>query len=290
MTESIAHTAMFFEKLKDDRVLCRLCPHNCNIPSGRTGICGVRHNHDGVLMAESYGQITSVSLDPIEKKPLARFHPGSSILSAGSYGCNFKCTFCQNHTISMCKPETVHIPPDLLVQKAVELKPQRNIGIAYTYNEPLISYEYVYDCSRLAKEYDLKNVVVTNGYIEQAPLKGLLPFIDAMNIDLKSFGDDFYSKICGGLPEHVMSTIETASKACHVEVTTLIIPDLNDSEDEMESLASWLASINPEIPLHLSRFFPKYKMQDRPPTSTGTIKALERIAGRHLKYVYTGNM
>lgn len=288
--DSNNHEAGYYEKLDGNRVLCRLCPHHCNIRPDHTGICGVRHNREGTLYAMSYGGITSVALDPIEKKPLARFNPGSMILSVGSYGCNFKCTFCQNHSISMCKPETIYISPEDLVQKALKLKPNGNIGIAYTYNEPLISYEYVYDCCVPARENGLKNVIVSNGYIEQEPLKELLPFVDAMNIDLKSFGDDFYSKICGGVPEHVRNTIETSSKSCHVEVTTLIIPGLNDSENEMDSLVSWLASVNPEIPLHLSRFFPTYKMQDRPPTPVETIRSLVRIAKQRLKYVYTGNI
>lgn len=254
-------------------------------------------------MAESYGQITSLALDPIEKKPLARFHPGSFILSAGSYGCNFRCRFCQNHTISMnrmqndsqdpCRagwPGSVYISPENLVEKALELVPEGNIGIAYTYNEPLIAYEYVYDCSRLAHEKGLKNVVVSNGYISMEPLQEILPFIDAFNIDLKSFKDEFYTKICAGMPEPVKNTIKLAAASCHVEVTTLIIPGLNDSEAEMEELSAWLSSISPDIPLHLTRFFPNYKMQDRPPTPPDTIYSLVRIAREHLKYVYTGNL
>ena len=190
----------------------------------------------------------------------------------------------------MEKPETIEIPPDLLIQKALELKPHHNIGIAYTYNEPLISYEYVYDCSKLARENGLKNVIVSNGYVSIDPLKALLPYVDAMNIDLKSFGDDFYSRICGGLPKYVRNTIEMAAGSCHVEVTTLIIPGLNDSVEEMNSLVTWLASINPEIPLHLSRFFPGFQMQDRPPTPIQTIQSLVKVAKQHMKYVYAGNI
>lgn len=297
------HPAMYYEKLDNAMVRCRLCPHCCVIRPGHAGICGVRRNDSGALIAESYGQITSLALDPIEKKPLARFHPGSFILSAGSCGCNFRCRFCQNHTISLSsvmdndqasfhgrRPDSVYVSPDVLVDKALEFVPEGNIGIAYTYNEPLIGYEYVYDCSRLAHEKGLKNVVVTNGYISHEPLQELLPFIDAFNIDLKSFRDAFYRKVCGGLSEPVKETIAAAAASCHVEVTTLIIPGLNDSDEEMEALAAWLASVSPDIPLHLSRFFPRYKMLDRPPTPPEKIYSLVDIAREHLKYVYTGNL
>lgn len=297
------HPAMYYEKLDNAMVRCRLCPHRCVLRPGHAGICGVRRNDSGALIAESYGQITALALDPIEKKPLARFHPGSFILSAGSYSCNFRCRFCQNHTISLSsvmdndqasfhgrRPDSVYVSPDILVDKALELVPEGNIGIAYTYNEPLIGYEYVYDCSRLAHEKGLKNVVVTNGYISREPLQELLPFIDAFNIDLKSFRDAFYRKVCGGLSEPVKETIAAAAASCHVEVTTLIIPGLNDSDEEMEALAAWLASVSPDIPLHLSRFFPRYKMLDRPPTPPEKIYSLVDIAREHLKYVYTGNL
>ena len=303
MASTSNHTAMYYEKLDNAMVRCRLCPHCCVIRPGHAGICGVRHNDGGTLIASSYGQITSLALDPIEKKPLARFHPGSFILSAGSYSCNFRCHFCQNHTISLSsvmdndqasfhgrRPNSVYVSPDVLVDKALELVPEGNIGIAYTYNEPLIGYEYVYDCSRLAHEKGLKNVVVTNGYISREPLQELLPFIDAFNIDLKSFRDAFYRKVCGGLSEPVKETIAAAAASCHVEVTTLIIPGLNDSDEEMEALAAWLASVSPDIPLHLSRFFPRYKMLDRPPTPPEKIYSLVDIAREHLKYVYTGNL
>jgi pyruvate formate lyase activating enzyme len=303
MVEAKQHPAMYYERLDRQRVGCFLCPHNCNIPSGHTGICGVRYNHDGTLIAESYGRITALALDPIEKKPLSRFHPGSYIHSAGSYGCNLKCSFCQNHSISMERTREdrkdpfltgrrrwVYIPPENLVEKALDLVSEGNIGIAYTYNEPLISYEYVYDCSRLAHEKGLKNALVTNGYISREPFLELLPYIDAINIDLKSFRDEFYTKICGGSPQYVKNTIEAAAESCHVEVTTLIIPGLNNSPDEMKELAAWLASINPEIPLHLSRFFPNYRMLDRPPTPPQTIYSLVSVAREYLKYVYTGNL
>lgn len=300
---AVQHPAMYYEKLDDQRVQCFLCPHRCMIRPGHTGICGVRHNRDGALIAESYGQITALALDPIEKKPMARFCPGSFILSAGSFGCNLRCSFCQNHSISMNRPRadeqesvrsgrlrSIHVSPEDLAEKALELVPEGNVGIAYTYNEPLISYEYVYDCSRLAHEKGLKNVLVSNGYVEAEPLRALLPWIDAMNIDLKSFRDGFYNRICGGSPQPVKEAIRMAAASCHVEVTTLIIPGLNDSEDEMEELAAWLSSISPEIPLHLSRFFPNYRMLDRPPTPPAKIYSLVNIAREYLKFVYTGNL
>ena len=232
-----------------------------------------------------------MALDPIEKKPLARYRPGTRILSVGSYGCNLNCPFCQNHSISMAteeSAETVFVPPEALVQKALELVPRGNIGIAYTYNEPLISYEYVTDCARLAHENGLINVLVTNGNICEEPLRELLPLIDAMNIDLKGFTDDFYKKLHGDL-ETVKQTISAASESCHVEVTTLIIPEENDGPAEMEDLSAWLAGINADIPLHISRFFPRYRYGNKCPTPVDTVYSLAEVARRHLRYVYTGN-
>lgn len=282
--------AQYFHKLDDKMVHCVLCPHDCKIKEGKRGICGVRLNIDGDLYAESYGQLSSIAMDPIEKKPLYYFYPGSQIFSVGSYGCNFSCAFCQNHHISMNRPETAYISPENVIYKAHELRKQNNIGIAYTYNEPLMSYEYVLDCSKLARTKGLKNVLVTNGYIQQAPLMEILPYIDAMNIDLKSFSQEFYRKVCNGKVEFVKKTIETAAKACHIEITTLVIPGLNDTQKEMESLSSWLASLSDEIPLHLSRFFPRYKMLDKAPTPVGTLENLVATARQHLKHVHAGNI
>lgn len=282
--------AQYYIKLEDGLVHCTLCPHNCHIENGKTGICGVRVNKGGHLYAESYGLISSMALDPIEKKPLYHFFPGSKILSAGSYGCNFRCSYCQNYSISMEKPDTVYISPESLVYKAYDLKDSGNIGLAYTYNEPFISYEYVLDCCKLAKEKKLKNVLVTNGYVQEAPLKEILPFVDAMNIDLKSFSDDFYKRICKGKVEYVKQTIEISAILCHVEVTCLIIPGLNDSEEEISALTSFIAGISSDIPLHLTRFFPRYKMTDREPTPVETLKKLYAIAKNKLKHVYLGNV
>ncbi len=254
------------------------------------GFCRARKNTDGVIKADNYGKVTSVALDPIEKKPLARFYPGSYILSVGSYGCNLRCPFCQNYSISMgTGRDHFTITPDQLTEKALELKPQGNIGVAYTYNEPLIGYEFVLDTAMSVSKVGLKNVAITNGYINQTPLKKLLPYMDAFNIDLKGFSEEVY-RFVGGDLETVKNTIKTAAAESHVEVTTLIIPGKNDSPEEMEALASWLADINPDTPLHISRFFPAYKMTTTPATPVHRIYELSDIARRHLKYVYEGNI
>lgn len=218
--------------------------------------------------------------------------PGSSILSVGSYGCNLRCPFCQNCEISMADGNTLktsYFSPQQLVDKALELRPKGNIGIAYTYNEPLIGYEYVFDCAVLAHDHGLKNVLVTNGYVCEKPLRALLPLIDAMNIDLKGFTEAFYKKLSGDL-ETVKQTIAVAAQSCHIEVTTLIIPNENDSEDEMASLSKWLSGISRDIPLHLSRFFPRYKYADKSPTPVETLYRLRDIANKDLEYVYLGNI
>jgi len=249
-------------------------------------------NIAGTVGCENYGKLTAMALDPIEKKPLYHFHPGSMILSVGSYGCNLRCLFCQNSEISMVSGEKIHtdkVMPEELVAYALKTQNRGNIGLAYTYNEPLVSYEFVRACAILAREAGLKNVVVTNGYICSEPLVQLLPHIDAMNIDLKAFTERFYHKMHGDL-ETVKTAILLASKACHVEVTTLIIPGENDTVDEMEQLSCWLASVNHEIPYHISRFFPRFEMQDRGATPAETLYRLAEVARRHLKYVYLGNI
>lgn len=228
---------------------------------------------------------------PSKKKPLRRFHPGSTILSVGSYGCNLRCSFCQNCDIAQSDGSKLtlgRITPKELIDTAVSLQPRGNIGVAYTYNEPLVGYEFVLDCAKLAHERGLYNVVVTNGYICEQPLMELLSYIDAMNIDLKGFTERFYLTLGGDL-ETVKQTITLAAKACHVEVTTLVIPGENDSEEEMRELSKWLASVNKDIPLHISRFFPRYQMLDKPATPVDTIYKLAKIAHEHVSYVYTGN-
>jgi len=285
--------AMYYEKLQDSSVRCVLCPHNCVIKPGAAGICGVRKNTEGVLYSLIYGKVSSIAFDPIEKKPLYKFHPGTYILSTGTAGCNFRCPFCQNYSIARTAPEKVElvdITSEQLVNKALSMVPQGNIGIAYTYNEPTIWYEYVYETAKLAKEKGLLNVLVTNGFINPGPLENILPFIDAMNIDLKGYNEGFYKDIVKGKLQSVKATIAAASKKCHVEVTTLVIPGLNDSAEEMREMCKWLAGLSPDIPLHLSRFFPRYELQDRPATPINTLTELQNIASEYLRNVYIGNV
>ncbi|WP_417089410.1 AmmeMemoRadiSam system radical SAM enzyme [Eubacterium maltosivorans] len=272
------------------KLTCDLCPHHCVIEEGRTGFCQARCNNGERIVCENYGRLTSAAMDPIEKKPLNRFFKGTSILSVGSYGCNLRCSFCQNSSISMSGRDTrtIHVTPEMLANKAKSLKEAGNIGIAYTYNEPLVGYEFVRDCAVLIRERGMKNVVVTNGNIASNYFETLLPLIDAMNIDLKAFNESFYEVVSGDF-KTVKTNILLAAEHCHVEVTTLIIPGENDSDEEMDALAEWLAGINPGIPLHVSRFFPSYQMLDRGPTEIETVHRLAEIARNHLEYVYTGN-
>ena len=270
---------------------CELCFHHCELDEGQTGLCRARGCRDGKIVPLNYGKLTSLALDPIEKKPLRRFHPGSLILSVGSFGCNLRCPFCQNHEISMAGDgsiQTVEMSPERLAAKAAELVPQGNIGAAYTYNEPLIGYEYVRDCAALIHERGLLNVLVTNGTAEEAPWRELLPLIDAANIDLKGFTPGWYRKLGGDL-DTVKRSIALAAERCHVEVTTLLVPGENDSGPELRELARWLAGVDRDIPLHLSRFFPRYRMSDRPPTPVEEVYRLADEARAYLTYVYTGN-
>ncbi len=274
------------------KITCEICPHHCRLEEGMLGLCRGRVNRKGQVVSENYGRLTAMALDPIEKKPLYHFHPGSRILSIGSYGCNLNCPFCQNCDISMVGGKEIEYQEascEELVEKAQQLRSRGNIGIAYTYNEPLIGYEFVRDCAGLMKEAGLKNVVVTNGYINSEALKELLPLIDAFNIDLKGFTEEYYHKLRGDLGT-VKQTIALAASECHVEVTTLIVPGENDSEEEMEALSGWLASVDPDIPLHISRFFPRYRMQDRASTPVEQVYRLARIARGKLKHVHEGNV
>ncbi len=272
------------------RQTCELCFHHCTLEEGQTGFCRARENRDGEIICINYGRLTGLALDPIEKKPLRRFRPGSMILSLGSFGCNLRCPFCQNHAISMADEDarTVFLPPEGVAQQAAELRSRRNIGAAYTYNEPLIGYEFVRDCAALVRKRGMVNVLVTNGTIEEKPWRELLPLLDAVNIDLKGFTPGWYRKLGGDL-ECVKRSITLAAETCHVEVTTLLIPGVNDSETEIRALSQWLASVAPEIPLHLSRFFPRYQMKDCLPTPVESIRQLAEIAGEKLPWVYTGN-
>jgi pyruvate formate lyase activating enzyme len=281
--------ALYYEKLKDDKVRCLLCPHACLITPGKTGICGVRLDRGGTLTSMIYGEISSAGMDPIEKKPLYHFCPGSGIYSVGTVGCSFKCRFCQNHAISQDPGyPTEYRSPDDLAGQARRLG---SIGIAYTYSEPLIWFEYVLDACKAARREGLKNVLVTNGYINPEPLRELLPHVDAFNIDLKSFSDDFYRKVAGGRLQPVLDAI--AEVAGHgsvcLEVTTLVIPGHNDSVEEMERLTGFLASLRRDIPFHLSAYFPRYRF-DAPPTPAQTLERLREVARKKLEYVYIGNV
>ena len=270
---------------------CDLCFHHCVLGEGQTGFCRARANCGGQLVPLNYGKVVSPALDPIEKKPLRRFHSGGMILSVGSFGCNLRCPFCQNHAISMAGDGELRaedVSPDALAALAEELKPRGNIGAAYTYNEPLIGYEYVRDCAAAVRERGMVNVLVSNGTVEEAPWRGLLPYIDAANIDLKGFNEAWYKRLGGDL-ETVKRNIAIAAEHCHVEVTTLLVTGENDSGDEVRALSRWLASVSPDIPLHLSRFFPRYRMTDRPPTPVETVYRLADAARESLRWVYEGN-
>ncbi len=277
------------------KTICQVCMHHCALEPGQTGLCRARKNEGGEIICENYGWITSLALDPIEKKPLYDFHPGSTILSVGSYGCNLRCPFCQNHEISMAdgrRLDAEKVSPVQLADLAFMWKEQKtagNIGIAYTYNEPLVGWEFVRDTARLVREYGMQNVLVTNGTATLEALEELLPWIDAMNIDLKGFREEYYRKIGGDL-ETVKAFIARAVESCHVELTTLIVPGENDSLEDMEAQAKWIAGLCPAVPLHITRFFPRYHMKDKEATDVEQLYRLQRTAGKYLEKVYVGNV
>ncbi len=280
--------------------VCDVCFRQCKIEEGQTGFCGVRTCRGGQLVSANYGRLTSLALDPIEKKPLKMFRPGSMILSLGSYGCNLRCPFCQNSSISWSqkafeyKDKAEFYEPDEIVKTALEFRGRGNIGLAFTYNEPLVGYEFVRDTARLVKEAGLQNVLVTNGTASQKILEQILPYIDAMNIDLKAFTDRFYRDFIGGDFQMVKDFITTAAGDCHVELTTLVIPGKNDSEQEMRELSAWVAALENQtgkkIPLHITRFFPAFKLTDRDPTPVNTILRLVEVARENLEFVFPGNI
>ena len=283
----------YYQKLNDGRVKCLLCPHHCHISEGRTGICQSRRNEGGELLSEVYGRPCSLAIDPIEKKPLYHFHPGTKCLSIACTGCNFRCLNCQNHEISQVAPSEVgHY--DLSPEAVVELCIEHDCpGIAYTYTEPLTYLEYITDTARLAHEAGLWNILVTAGYVCQEPLKDLLPYLDAANIDLKSFSDDIYVKVSGGHLQPVLDTILAMRDAgVWIELTNLLIPGINDDMQMIRQMCQWIADNGfADNPLHFSRFFPRYKMQDIPPTPVHTLKAAKQIALEEgLKHVYLGNV
>lgn len=273
-----------------DRIQCLLCPHLCKISEGKTGICGIRKNTGKEIELITYGVISGYALDPIEKKPLYHFYPGSNILSIGSFGCNMKCDFCQNYTISQAVPGRMkdQMTPDELLDAAS--RAPGNIGIAFTYNEPGIWFEFMRDVALTFKSKDLKTVMVSNGYVSIEPLKEIIEFIDAFNIDLKAFNDNSYKKLTGAHLEPVKKSLKLiAASDKHLEITSLIIPGHNDTEEEMKHQAEWIAGeLGRSIPLHLSKYFPMYKRGD-PATSQETLLKLYETASDRLDYVYMGN-
>ena len=283
----------YYKKLEGGVVECRLCPHHCHIAEGKAGICRSRRNHDGMLVSEVYGKPCALAIDPVEKKPLYHFHPGTTCLSIACTGCNFRCLNCQNHDISQASPEQVdhyNLSPEEVVSLCLK---HHCPGIAYTYTEPLTYIEYITDTSRLAHEAGLWNILVTAGYVCQEPLADLLPYLDAANIDLKSFSDDIYKKVSSGCLQPVLDTILAMRDAgVWIELTNLVIPGINDDMQMIRQMCRWLADNHlTEAPLHFSRFFPRYKMQDIQPTPLHTLQAAKRIAEEEgMRYVYLGNV
>ncbi|MCD6288009.1 MAG: AmmeMemoRadiSam system radical SAM enzyme [Candidatus Hydrogenedentes bacterium] len=284
--ESTLHTARYYRKETGGQIICELCPHRCRIKPGANGLCRVRGNRDGDLYALSYGRIAAAHMDPIEKKPLYHFMPGQDILSIGTAGCNLRCKFCQNWTLVEERIPAEFISPDEIVEQAVRY---RSVGIAYTYNEPGIWIEYIMDCAERARRAGLKNVLVTNGFLNPAPWNDLCRAVDAMNIDLKSMDDEFYHRLCGGSLEPVLDNIRAATETCHVEVTNLIVTGENDSKPQINAVIEFVAGIRDTIPLHFSRYFPQNKMT-APPTSPETMTWAVDEARKKLKYVYAGNI
>lgn len=276
--------------------VCTVCCHHCNLAEGQTGLCHARRCEGGKSICINYGAITGAALDPIEKKPLARFMPGSRILSVGSFGCNLRCPFCQNWEISLAGMKSgTHLPasrpisPEELCDFAQSLRDRGNIGVAYTYNEPLIGWEYVRDAAKLVHESGMVNVLVSNGTAELSVLDEILPYVDAMNIDLKSFSKEIYRKELGGDRDMVLRFIERAARNCHMEITTLIVPGMNDSEQEMREISGWIAAhVGRDTAFHVSRYFPRHNCR-RPPTDVRLVYRLADIAREKLRFVYTGN-
>ena len=277
----------YYRKLPDNKVQCLLCPAECLLIEGKFGICGSRFNRDGELFTDNFGELVTACYDPIEKKPLYHFFPGSVIFSTGANGCNLSCDNCQNWEISQEKVKTQYVPPEDLVGFA---KRHGSIGIAYTYTEPLIWFEYIAAAGRLIREAGLKNILVTNGYINPAPLEEILTLIDAANIDLKGMKPQFYRTVCKGKLEPVLENIKRFHSAgVHIELTNLVITDLNDSDGDFNELTDFVAGISREIPLHFSAYFPTFRLKN-PPTSIARLLRAYEIASTKLDYVYLGNV
>jgi pyruvate formate lyase activating enzyme len=287
--------ASFYEKGSENKVRCRLCRHLCLIHDGKRGICGVRENHGGVLYSLVYGKPCSWHVDPIEKKPLYHFFPGSTAFSIATVGCNFRCRHCQNHEISQLPRDEKRIAGFAMTPEEVVEQARREgcRSISYTYTEPTIFYEYAFDIARLAKGAGLANTFVTNGYIEAEPLAAIRPYLDGANIDLKGFSAAFYREVCGAKLEGVLASIkEFKSLGIWIELTTLIIPGYNDEEDELGQIASFIVNeVGPETPWHVSAFHPTYRLTDAVPTPAATLTRAREIGlAAGLRYVYTGNI
>ncbi|MBQ9058730.1 MAG: AmmeMemoRadiSam system radical SAM enzyme [Atopobiaceae bacterium] len=295
VAESLDTTVEMSHSEENESVRCNLCFRHCQLQPGQTGFCHARINRDGQLVAASYGKLTSLALDPVEKKPLTRWMSGSTVLSLGSFGCNLHCPWCQNASISQVgegRVPTRELSPDELVELGVRLHREDSsmVGVAYTYNEPLMFWEYVLDCAKRVRSAGLKNVLVSAGCVASDVVSAIAPYMDAVNIDLKSISEETY-QLLGGRLQMVQEAIRIlcAEPNCHVELTTLIVPGINDSHDEMRELASWIASINPAIPLHVSRFHPAWKMHDCLPTPVSRVYELVDVARNYLECVVTGN-
>ena len=279
--------ALWWDARGDGRIACHLCPHSCVIQEAHPGMCGVRFNRGGTMEIPLYGMTSNVAVDPIEKKPLYHYHPGEQILSVGFVGCSFHCGFCQNWHISQGRDaRTRYMSPRALVDSA---KRERSFGIAYTYSEPTVHAEYLIDTATLARAEGLKNVLVSNGYLQAAPASEVLALTDAANIDLKGFNESFYREETGGRLKEVQRFITQAAGMTHLELTTLVIPGRNDSPQEIEEMSAWIASIRKDIPLHLSAYHPEYKYTI-PTTTASALRELAIVARRHLTYVYIGNV
>ncbi len=282
--------ARYYSIQPDRTVRCSLCPHECSIASGKAGFCKVRQHRDGKLLATNYGQVASMALDPIEKKPLYHYYPGHTILSVGTIGCNLACRFCQNWHISRENAPTEPLRPEELRDLAVRAhQVHGSIGLAYTYSEPGVWFEFLTTVMPLIHEAGLKNVLVTNGFLQPEPWQELLQWTDAANIDLKGFSDEYYRTMCSGKLDPVLANIRLAVQQIPVELTTLVIPGENDAPRQIDAMAQWIAQLDPKIPLHLSRYFPNYQMTVDP-TPLETMAEAYRIAKAHLPYVYLGNL
>ena len=265
---------------------CNLCPHHCKIKEGGTGICQTRTLINGQIVSRTYGEVAALHLDPIEKKPFYHFYPGTSILSVGGFGCNLNCFFCQNHDISQQYQKGQRVTPEQLAEMAQH---NQSLGICFTYSEPLIWFEMVAETASLVKKQGGKVVLVSNGIIEEKYLDSLIPLLDAVNIDIKAFNEEFYRRYTGGKLEWVLNTVERMARRVHLEITTLVIPTLNDSPSEIKALAQWLSNLNTPLAWHLSRYFPRYK-SNIPTTDENKLKKLWELAKEYLPYVYLGNM